>query len=83
MTTLLTPFDEEDQLPLGAPVKPKPADDGVFYKVHMSVWELGAKAARAGKTFSANPYPAIDYEFVSWGNGWLAAMHNIAKEYEL
>lgn len=45
-----------------------------------SPWQQGATAAREGKPFAANPYSTINHFHVSWGNGWLWATHQIAKE---
>lgn len=45
-----------------------------------SSWQQGATAARAGKQFKDNPYSPLNYHFVTWGNGWLMAAHQIAKE---
>ena len=55
-------------------------DKPEYYMVQMSVWNLGAKAARQGKPATANPHLPLQYEFVSWHNGWAAATHEMAKE---
>ena len=46
----------------------------------MSKWAEGAKAARDGKPASACPYKPLHYDFVTWMNGWVYAMHQKAKE---
>lgn len=45
-----------------------------------SPWQQGADAARAGSPFKTNPYPCTNYFHVAWGNGWLWATHQVAKE---
>lgn len=45
-----------------------------------SVWNEGAKAARAGKPAAACPYSPLSYDFVVWFNGWAFASHLKAKE---
>ena len=45
-----------------------------------SVWNEGAKAARAGKPAATCPYSPLSYDFVVWFNGWSFATHLKAKE---
>lgn len=46
---------------------------------HLSAWQQGADAARAGKPASACPHTPDLYHFVTWHNGWAMARHEMAK----
>lgn len=45
-----------------------------------SAWQEGADAARKGASITDCPYPAIEWDSVTWTNGWTTARHNMAKE---
>ena len=47
---------------------------------HISAWQQGADAARAGKSTTECPYNPLSYEWVTWMYGWTFATHMKAKE---
>lgn len=47
--------------------------------LHLSAWQEGADAAKAGKASTDCPYDPGDYNFVTWHNGWCFKMHLMAR----